>query len=240
MSAVSKESAHDSSKIDLKAVHCGVLEYEDGLAMMSQARDQVLADVERGQPPQQRIFFVEHPPTITLGRRGTQDDILASTGELSARGVVVHRTDRGGQATFHGPGQLVVYPVVSLEELGMSVRAFVAALGQSAVRVASDHGVAVYYNECTPGVWTEDGRKLASVGLRTVHGVTTHGLAMNIDTDLEGFSLIVPCGAPQTQLCNLSTLAGRKIDVGEVAMQFAAHLCAALRTGGFENQCGVS
>ena len=208
--------------------------------MMSQARDQVLADVERGQPAQQRIFFVEHPPTITLGRRGTQDDILASTSELRTRGVAVHRTDRGGQATFHGPGQLVVYPVVSLDQLGLSVRSFVAALAQSAVQVAADLGVSVLYNECTPGVWTEDGRKLASVGLRTVRGVTTHGLAMNITADLEGFSLIVPCGAPQTQLCNLSALAGRELDVREVATSFAAHLCAALQTGGFENQCGVS
>jgi lipoate-protein ligase B len=138
-------------------------------------------------------LVLEHPPTITLGRRGTAHDVLATPRELAARGVTCHHIERGGQATYHAPGQLVVYPIVRLGDRGLGVRGFVDCLEDVMLAIAGAVGVEARRDPRGRGVWTARG-KLGAVGIRVRDDVTTHGFALNVDIDLAGYGLIAPCG----------------------------------------------
>jgi lipoyl(octanoyl) transferase len=136
---------------------------------------------------------LEHPPTITLGRRGATFDLLATSAELARQGVACHTIERGGRATYHAPGQLVLYPIVSLTERRIGVRTFVWLLEDLMLEIAAAVGVAARRDERGHGIWTEQG-KLGAVGIRVREGISTHGLALNVSLDLSGYALIAPCG----------------------------------------------
>ena len=151
------------------------------------------------------LLCLEHPTTLTLGRRGKVQDIIGR--DLArARGVPVFQVDRGGEATCHEPGQLVLYPVLRLEPLGMGVVDLIRALAQALAQTLSDYGLEADYDPKTPGLWTRQTppHKVASVGMRVSGGVTTHGLAVNVVNDLSGFGLIVPCGMPEAPMTTLA------------------------------------
>ncbi|HEY2388938.1 MAG TPA: lipoyl(octanoyl) transferase LipB [Candidatus Binatia bacterium] len=145
---------------------------------------------------------LEHPPTVTLGKRAGAADLRVSEDLLAARGIACARVERGGFATYHGPGQLVLYPIVALAPRGFGVGTFVAALEAIMIDLAAVFGVAARRDPRGRGVWTERG-KLGAVGIRVRDGISTHGLALNVDVDLQAFDVIAPCGMPGVAVTSL-------------------------------------
>ncbi len=149
------------------------------------------------------LVSCQHPPTITLGRHGPIEDVRAPDADLRRRGVRVVRSDRGGRATVHAPGQAVVYPIVALEPRGLAVRAWVDLLEECAREVLAGLGIAATRRPGRPGLWTERG-KIAFIGLRVARGVSYHGLAVNVDLDVSLFDCIVPCGAAADRITSVA------------------------------------
>lgn len=139
------------------------------------------------------LLLLEHDPVITLGRAANRDNILWGLEQLRERGVTVHETGRGGDVTYHGPGQLVMYPIISLSPDRQDVRRYVWSLEETMIRLAHEHGLRAERSQGFNGAWIGQ-RKLGAVGVRISRWVTMHGLAVNISTDLSAFQLIVPCG----------------------------------------------
>ncbi len=147
-------------------------------------------------------FALEHPATITFGRRVTRDDVQVSAADLRTRGIVCRDTERGGRATYHAPGQLVLYPIVHLARRGWGVARFVTLLEDVMEEIAAVAGIATRRDARGRGVWTEYG-KLGSIGIRVRDGVSTHGCALNVEVDLSGFALIAPCGMKDVRMTSL-------------------------------------
>ena len=171
------------------------------------------------------LLLLEHPPVYTLGRRGKQADILASPRELAAIGARVIPTDRGGEATYHGPGQLVGYPIIGVRGRDGGVRGYVRRLQRTLTRALADFGIRAEYEGKPIGVWVADA-KIAAIGIRVSRGVTTHGFALNVCPDLSHFDYIVPCGMPDARATSISRELGRLVSVpdamGAVADAFGA------------------
>ena len=161
------------------------------------------------------LLLLEHPHTITLGRRGVEDDILASREELERLGVEVHHTDRGGEVTYHGPGQLVGYPIVDLRRWGGGPLKFVRSLERVLIETLAEFGIAAESEGHPTGVWVAD-RKIGAIGVKVARRVTTHGFALNVSTDLSYFNHIVPCGMPEAEVTSISRELGRTASVAEV------------------------
>jgi lipoyl(octanoyl) transferase len=152
-----------------------------------------------GQIPD-TLLLLEHPAVLTLGRQSDPGHVLAASATLAARGIELIRTERGGEVTYHGPGQLVAYPIVRLADRGILLRPFVRALETAMSETCAAYGVAAGRCEGRPGCWVDaDGpapRKIGALGLRVERGVTFHGIALNVTTRLADFELIDPCGMP--------------------------------------------
>ena len=164
------------------------------------------------------LLLLEHPHVYTLGRRGTMDDFLMSTEGLAKVGVTVHEVDRGGEVTYHGPGQLVGYPILDLREIGGPVR-YVRGLEAALVDALAAFGIAANSVEGLPGVWLGDGaerRKIAAIGVRVSRGVSSHGFALNVSTDLSYFQHIVACGIPGLNVTSIEKELGGTVDTGDV------------------------
>jgi lipoyl(octanoyl) transferase len=193
------------------------------------------------------LLLVEHDAVLTLGRHATEDHVLATPTELAERGIEVIRVERGGEATYHGPGQLVAYPIVRLSDRGILLRPFVRALEAAMVDAAASYGVAAGPRPGHPGCWvgaeTEHPRKLGALGLRVEKGVTFHGIALNMTTDLAGFALIDPCG--MTGL-DVTSIARERGWTGEAAqpttesVRVAADRFAGALTGRLDEAASVS
>ncbi len=157
------------------------------------------------------IWFTEHPPVFTLGLNADRSHLL-SPGDIPVVPV-----DRGGQVTYHGPGQLMIYPLIDLKRGGLGVRDLVTALEQSVVDLAAGYGIRAASRADAPGVYV-DGKKIASVGLRIRRGASFHGMALNVDVDVEPFSRINPCGFADLEVCSLRSLS---VDAGRREIQDA-------------------
>jgi lipoate-protein ligase B len=160
-----------------------------------------------------RLLLVEHPAVLTLGRQAGESHVLATPEELAERGIEVVRVERGGEVTYHGPGQLVAYPILALSRRGLLVRPLVRALEDAMVATCAAFGVIADRREGHPGCWIEpDGvapRKLGALGIRVERGVSYHGIALNVDPDLADFDLIDPCGMPGLVSTSIAAEAGR-------------------------------
>lgn len=183
----------------------GLVEYEPTWRAMQRFTDQ------RGPETPDEVWFLEHPPVFTLGMNASPDHVLAP-GDIP-----VVQIDRGGQVTYHGPGQLVVYPLVDLRRAGLGVRDIVTALERSVIAYAAELGVTAECRKGAPGVYV-DGRKLASIGIRVRRGASYHGIAVNVSADLQPFNRINPCGYPGLEMTRLSDLS----PVGSVGAAAAA------------------
>lgn len=139
------------------------------------------------------LVFVEHPPVYTFGRRVQAEHLLVPAGELSQRGAEVVESDRGGDITFHGPGQIVCYPIIGLRRRGLGPSEYVRGLEETVIRALDCFGIVAGRSPGRPGVWVGN-NKIAAIGVRVRGGVTTHGFAVNVSTDLNWFAAIVPCG----------------------------------------------
>ncbi len=161
------------------------------------------------------LWLVEHPHVITVGRRGTFTHLVASNAQLEERGVSLHPTGRGGDITYHGPGQLVGYPIVGLRDLGIGPRCYVNRLEEILIRTVAGFGVTAGRIEGRTGVWVGNA-KIAAIGVQIGRGVTSHGFALNVATDLSYFDLIVPCGIAGASVTSLSRELGRAVTLDEV------------------------
>jgi lipoate-protein ligase B len=205
---------------ELQIIDLGSMAYRDAWAVQESAHAQVLA----GAPEQ--LLLVEHPPVITFGRRpGIERNLIASESELTRLGVEVVHSDRGGDITFHGPGQIVAYPIIRLIDHGLSVSGYVHMLESVVIASLADFGISANADPAAVGVWTMDRAgalaKVCAIGVRIRHGVTLHGLALNVETDLRYFNLIVPCGLPGRAVTSLRELLGDvtpSIDVVKAAL----------------------
>jgi lipoate-protein ligase B len=154
------------------------------------------------------LIVLEHPPTITLGTRGDEADLLVSAEEVARRGIALHRVDRGGAATFHGPGQLVCYPIVRFRAWKLTVRAYVHGLEETVIRTLDRFGVTGVRVPKHAGVWVGEHRKIASVGVKITRGVTCHGFSLNVNLRIDPCGLVVSCGMPQVRAVSLTDLVG--------------------------------
>lgn len=161
------------------------------------------------------LLLLEHPPTYTLGRRGRESDLLLPRRELERRGAAVYDVDRGGEVTYHGPGQLVGYPIVNLRGWSGPLW-YVRALEVVLAKTLADFGIQAGRIDGLTGVWAQD-RKIAAIGVRISRGVTSHGFALNVNTDLTWFQHIIPCGIHDGQVTSMEWLLGHSVSLPEVA-----------------------
>jgi lipoate-protein ligase B len=180
----------------------GAVPYADALALQREAH----AARRAGTGPD-TLFLLEHAPVVTLGPRTAAGDLLLPEESLRARGVEVHRTDRGGGVTWHGPGQAVAYPVLDLRSWGLGPRDYLRFLEGLVVGVLAGFGIEAGTVEGRTGVWARDA-KVCAFGVRVAGGVTLHGLALNVDPDLSAFDAIVPCGIRDAGVTSMGRLLG--------------------------------
>ena len=185
-------------------IEWGLRDYEESLTEM-----RALVRARREQRIDDTLILVEHPPVVTVGVEG--DDGLAATS-----GLPVVQVERGGRATYHGPGQLVGYPIVDLESRGRDVRRFVQEVEEVVIRSLSPFGVVAGHVHGRRGVWVSGERKIGSIGIAVDHWVTFHGFALNVDPDLSVFERFRPCGFSGSVMTSLSRELGRPVPIEEV------------------------
>lgn len=171
------------------------------------------------------LLLMEHPPTLTLGKSGKLENLLVPREELARQGVGLFFTDRGGDVTYHGPGQLVAYPIIDLTRRGRDIHRYIHDLQEVVIRTLADYGVNGRRDERYVGVWVGVD-KIAAIGVAVHKWVSTHGLALNVAPQMEHFSLINPCGIRDRGVTSLSRLLGRTVPVPDVARQLAGHFGA--------------
>jgi lipoate-protein ligase B len=169
------------------------------------------------------VLFLEHPPVVTLGQRGRDDGVRLPPEALRAHGVELARASRGGNVTFHGPGQCVLYPILRLGAHEADAHGYLHNLEEVALRTAADFGVQAFRRAGMNGAWTDDG-KLAAIGFRLKRWVTLHGMSFNVNVDLAGFDLIIPCGLAGERVSSLARLLGAACPgVAQVRERLAHH-----------------
>jgi lipoyl(octanoyl) transferase len=161
------------------------------------------------------LLFVEHPPLYTLGKSGKEDHVLIDETTRLSKGIEFYRTNRGGDITFHGPGQIVGYPILDLEKFYTDIGKYLRNLEEMIILTLQEYGIKAGRSEGETGVWIDD-RKICAIGVRTSRWVTMHGFAFNVKTDLSYFNHIIPCGIPDKQVTSLEKELGREVDITEV------------------------
>jgi len=208
---------------ELLVVRSGLVPYAEAGA--TQRR---LAAARQREEIPDLLWLLEHPPVYTRGRRAGPDELPMGAEWYEMQGVEVHDTDRGGRVTYHGPGQLVAYPIVSLRPFGDDVQEYVRRLERVAIEALAQHGVEAQTIEGLTGVWTEGSppptgaaRKIGSIGVHVSRGVTTHGLAVNVNNDLQPFDWVVACGIEGARPTSLGRELGSEQDLGAFAATVA-------------------
>jgi lipoyl(octanoyl) transferase len=205
----------------LEVRRLGRVPYADALALQRS-----LVEERRAGTIGDTLLFVEHPHVLTLGVRGDggRGHILVTDEALASRGIEIHETGRGGDITYHGPGQIVGYPIIDLNPGRRDVHRYVRDLETVLIRTAADYGITAGHIEGLTGVWVGD-EKLAAIGVRIARWITSHGFALNVATDLDYFGLIVPCGIADRGVTSLERLLGRPVDPAEVQGRIIEHFC---------------
>jgi lipoyl(octanoyl) transferase len=231
---------------EVLVVRCGLVPYDEALVAQRWLRDAR----EDGSIPDV-LLLLEHPPTYTRGRRSTPEELPMAPEWYEMQGIAVQDTDRGGRVTYHGPGQLVAYPIVDLRSYGDDVHEYVRRLERVAISALGEHGVAAQTIEGLTGVWTEgerpggaiaaaengqradgigpaprEARKIGSIGVHVSRGVTTHGLSVNVSNDLQPFEWVVPCGIEGCQVSSLSRELGAEQELAPFADTVAERYAA--------------
>lgn len=202
--------------MELQIIDLGLIDYEKALDLQHSMLQQVLHE----EIPD-TLLLLEHPPVITLGKRGERKDLLYSEQMLSARGVQVAWVDRGGQATYHGPGQLVGYPIINLRHHQRRLKRFVHNIEAFLIELLSEHySIRAHTEDDYIGVWVEN-KKIAAIGISVHQAVSMHGFALNVENDLDYFSMIVPCGIQDKNrgVTSISEETGRKVALEKVKNQ---------------------
>jgi lipoyl(octanoyl) transferase len=196
----------------LLAAQLGTVSYTEGLALQRDlARRRIAGEIDEDV-----LLLLEHPPVVTLGRTAKEAHIVSSPERLRARGVEVHEVERGGDVTFHGPGQLVGYPIFDLKRHRQDLHWYLRQVEEALIVALRDAGIDAERHSGYTGVWTE-GRKIASIGVHARDWVTWHGFALNVTTDLSYFDLIVPCGIPQVRMTSVARELGGDVPIDRVS-----------------------
>jgi lipoyl(octanoyl) transferase len=212
-------------------VSLGLVPYDEALRTQ-----RALAEARQAGAVPDVLLLLEHPPVYTKGRRTGSEELPMGEDWYRMQGIEVAATDRGGRVTYHGPGQLVAYPIVSLRELESrdDVHAFVRSMEDAMIAALGDWGVEARLFDGLTGVWVGaepppagDARKIGSIGIHVTRGVTTHGLAINVNNDLQPFEWIVPCGIEAVRMTSLGRELGGEQDLGAFAATLVARLAAA-------------
>ncbi len=202
----------------------GLMPYEPACALQRE-----LVEARKAGAIPDVLLFCEHPHVVTLGRNGKSENLRVSEGLLTQMNVVFHHTDRGGDITYHGPGQIVGYPILDLAEHRRDIRWYVEQLEELMIRATADFGLGAHRSDANHGVWLDSPTgetKLAALGVHLSRWVTSHGFAFNVATDLRYFDLIVPCGIAGKYATSLERSLGHAVAVGEVRERLIAHFAS--------------
>ena len=193
------------------------LSYDAALELM-----RGLVEMKRRSKWPEILILVEHDPIFTMGRRAEASDILASRDDLTEKGIRVRRVERGGLVTYHGPGQLIAYPILNLHRMGLGAADLIQGLEEVIMNTLSDFGIHGRRMEAARGVWVES-EKIASVGVAVRGGVSFHGLALNVNPDLSHFDLIKPCGLSGVRMTSMARILGKPVNAPELREAVANH-----------------
>ena len=188
----------------------GLCDYNEALLSQKNTRNQLIKNSVKNT-----LFLLEHNHTYTLGKNGNPNNILNKNCEL-------FETDRGGDVTYHGPGQLVGYPIIDLKTMGLGIRSYVSNIEQVLIHVLYDYGINASIKPGLTGVWIED-RKIASIGIRVSRWITTHGFALNVNTDMNYFSNIISCGIENVYMTSMEKELGKKISMNDIKQSTINH-----------------
>lgn len=208
----------------------GTVGYREAWQLQETLLDSLKTEAPAGAHEAGYLLLVEHPHVYTLGRNGKPGNMLASAAQLQERHAELIRVNRGGDITYHGPGQLVAYPIARLDRLGTGVREYVHRLEEVAIRTVGGCGVRGERMEKASGVWLEPGtpkaRKICAVGVRCSHAITMHGFALNVNTDLSCFGYINPCGFADKGVTSLQKETGKEVSMDDVKQLVLRHFAA--------------
>ena len=204
----------------------GIIEYSEALRIQTETFQNLIDTKIRKQSAESVLFFCEHLPVFTLGKNGQASNLLVSDAMLNEQGISLYYTNRGGDITFHGPGQITGYPIFDLEAFRIGLRQYVETIEEILIRFLSLYGIRGERLSGATGVWIDPGtvqaRKIGAIGIKSSRFVTMHGFALNINTDLNYFTLINPCGFKDKGVTSLSNELGSTIDIHTCKMQLVS------------------
>ena len=205
----------------LNVAYLGLIDYAEALKIQEK-----LLDLRYQNKVEDTLLILEHPPVLTLGRRGVSSNIIASQETLKAEGVSIYEVNRGGDVTYHGPGQIVGYPIMDLNGYGKDVKDFVGKVEEVFIRVLDvEYGIQAWRDEKKyTGVWVEN-EKITAIGIAVKHWITMHGFAFNVNTQLSHFNWIVPCGITDKGVTSLKKLVGYELDFKLLSQKVAEYFC---------------
>jgi lipoyl(octanoyl) transferase len=213
----------------VRVIDLGKIPYKDAWDLQTQLHQQLVANKRAGYPAPQSHYFLlcEHPPVFTLGKSGSQDHLKLNPEGLEDHQIEYFKINRGGDITFHGPGQLVGYPILDLDLLFTDVHRYVRSLEEVIIRVLAEYNINAGRNDRYTGVWVDtspasgQSEKICAIGVHLSRWVTMHGFAFNVNTDLAYFDHIVPCGIQDTDksVCSLSSLLGKSVDLQQIKQE---------------------
>lgn len=221
--------------MELEIIDWNQVPYTEGWNRQTVLFDEIVAAKRAGTSYVNHIVFCEHPHVYTLGRSGREANMLLGEEQLQRIGATLYHIDRGGDITYHGPGQQVCYPILNLEEFGLGLKEYVHLLEEAVIGVCASYGIEAGRVDKATGVWldgdTSRARKICAIGVRSSHYVTMHGLALNVNTDLRYFSYINPCGFVDKGVTSLQHELGREVSMAEVKERLGKELFRLLGRG---------
>lgn len=199
----------------MKWVFLGEVDYISALRLQNSIRDEIIE--RKGE---ERLLILEHPSIYSVGRRGTLKDVHLKRWERIRRGIKLFWTDRGGSVTYHCKGQLIAYPIISLEKHKLSIKDFVFKFTDVVIKLLKDLNIEGYFKNDAPGVYVNNEKKISSIGIHLKNFVVTHGLSLNVNCDLSGFKWITACGREGLLMTSISEIMGKEIPVEEIIPLF--------------------
>ncbi len=212
----------------MKTENWGIISYAEAWKRQTELFDSLVAAREQKMSYENRLVFCQHPHVYTLGRHGKETNMLLTEEQLKRIHAELFHIDRGGDITYHGPGQLVCYPILNLEDLHFGLKVYLNILEEAVIRVCASYGISAGRVSGATGVWLSAGtpgeRKICAMGVRSSHFITMHGLALNVNTDLEYFRYIHPCGFVDKGVTSMQKELGHEVSMEEVTARLEAVL----------------
>lgn len=209
--------------MEIKFQNLGLIAYKDAWDLQEKLFDEILqAKLANSKTmPENKLLFCQHPHVYTLGKSGNKNNLLLSEKFLKQKQATFYQINRGGDITYHGPGQIVGYPILNLENLGFSIKEFIFNIEEIIIRVLKTYEITATRSEGETGVWLDidnkqKARKIAAIGMRISRMVSMHGFALNVNTNLDYYNYIIPCGITDKGVTSLQKELGRKVDIEEV------------------------